>query len=555
MATGSRTLKLSILADVAGLNKSLKQGETQLNGFTGKIQGFSDKISLAFKVAAAAAAAMAVKIGVDSIKAASDLGETVSKVGVLFGDSAKEIEKFAAGAAQSLGQTKQQALDAAANFAIFGSSAGLAGEDLVKFSTDFVSLAGDLASFNNVSQDEAINAIGSALRGEAEPLRKFGVLLDAATLEAAAFKLGIYDGSGALTAQQKVLAAQQVIFAQTTTAQGDFARTSDGLANKTKILTAELANTQLIIGEALLPIVLQLATAFSEKIVPLIKQFAQGLAGNQGLNKGLSDSESAAYQWGLRINGLTKIIVSFGDELAKVTAAIIGVFVVSKITAGVQATIIAIKALITAYNALKASAIVAGVATAFALNPLLGVGAVALAAGVLVAANKLVGLGNPKLPENFTDPTSRNTGVPDSIAGANRGGSGTSTMSSLASGINSSAIDSIISSSGSGSSGASSAVKNAISSAIPKGIVYPSAPNLTASEALFSSLTGTSGNFAGNSNARPGGVYGSNINITVNGAIDSESTARQIVTILNDSQSRGTQGASNLITTPGGMGF
>ena len=123
MATGSRTLKLSILADVAGLNKSLKQGETQLNGFTGKIQGFSDKISLAFKVAAAAAAAMAVKIGVDSIKAASDLGETVSKVGVLFGDSAKEIEKFAAGAAQSLGQTKQQALDAAANFAIFGSSA------------------------------------------------------------------------------------------------------------------------------------------------------------------------------------------------------------------------------------------------------------------------------------------------------------------------------------------------------------------------------------------------------------------------------------------------
>ena len=555
MATGSRTLKLSILADVAGLNKSLKQGETQLNGFTGKIQGFSDKISLAFKVAAAAAAAMAVKIGVDSIKAASDLGETVSKVGVLFGDSAKEIEKFAAGAAQSLGQTKQQALDAAANFAIFGSSAGLAGKDLVNFSTDFVSLAGDLASFNNVSQDEAINAIGSALRGEAEPLRKFGVLLDAATLEAAAFKLGIYDGSGALTAQQKVLAAQQVIFAQTTTAQGDFARTSDGLANKTKILTAELANTQLIIGEALLPIVLQLATAFSEKIVPLIKQFTQGLAGNQGLNKGLSDSESAAYQWGLRINGLTKIIVSFGDELAKVTAAIIGVFVVSKITAGVQATIMAIKALITAYNALKASAIVAGVATAFALNPLLGVGAVALAVGVLVAANKLVGLGNPKLPENFTDPTSRNSGVPDSIAGANRGSSGTSTISSLASGINSSAIDSIISSSGSGSSGASSAVKNALSSAIPKGIVYPSAPNLSASQALFSSLTGTSGNFPGNANASPGGVYGSNINITVNGALDSESTARQIVTILNDSQSRGTQGASNLITTPGGMGF
>jgi hypothetical protein len=71
-----------------------------------------------------------------------------------------------------------------------------------------------------------------------------------------------------LTPQQKVFAAQKVIFEQTTTAQGDFARTSDGLANKTKILSAELENTKVIIGEALLPLVLQLATVFQEKIVP-----------------------------------------------------------------------------------------------------------------------------------------------------------------------------------------------------------------------------------------------------------------------------------------------
>jgi hypothetical protein len=90
---GSRTLKLSILADIDNLNKSLKQGEAGVSGFTSKIQGFSDKMSLAFKVATAAAAAFAIKIGIDSIKAASDLGETISKVGVLFGDSAKDIEE------------------------------------------------------------------------------------------------------------------------------------------------------------------------------------------------------------------------------------------------------------------------------------------------------------------------------------------------------------------------------------------------------------------------------------------------------------------------------
>jgi hypothetical protein len=103
-------------------------------------------------------------------------------------------------------------------------------------------------------------------------------------------------------------------------------------------------------------------------------------------------------------------------------------------------------------------------------------------------------------------------------------------------------------------SAAGNAVAAAISSALPSGIKYPSAPNLTPSEALFSSLTGTSGNFPG-STVSPFLAQSPNISITVNGALNSEQTARQIVTILNDSQARGTQGASNLITTPGGMGF
>jgi hypothetical protein len=395
---GSRTLKLSILADVANLNKSLKQGESDVSSFTGKLKGFSDKISTAFKVATAAAVLFAGKIAVDSIKAASDLGETISKVGVLFGESSKEIEKFANGAAQSLGQTKQQALDAAANFAIFGKSAGLSGQALVSFSTDFVSLAGDLASFNNVSQDDAINAIGSALRGEAEPLRRFGVLLDDATLKNAALELGLISTTkNALTPQQKVLAAQKVIYEQTSAAQGDFARTSDGLANQTKILTAELENTKLIIGEALLPLVLELATAFSTQVVPLIRQFAYGLTGKEGLNQGLTDSEKSAYAWGERLKSVIKTVVSLKDQIVALGAVIATVFVVSKMAAFVQGTILLITALVKAYNALKASAIVAGIASAFALNPLLGVGAVALAAGVLAAANALGSKGNVNL--------------------------------------------------------------------------------------------------------------------------------------------------------------
>jgi hypothetical protein len=138
MARESRTLKLSILADVDKLKQSLNVGSKDVDGFAGKIGDFSKKAALAFAAVAAAAGAMAIKIGVDAVKAASDLSETISKVGVLFGDTADDIEKFADGAASSLGQTKQQALDAAATFATFGKAAGLSGKDLSKFSIDFV---------------------------------------------------------------------------------------------------------------------------------------------------------------------------------------------------------------------------------------------------------------------------------------------------------------------------------------------------------------------------------------------------------------------------------
>jgi len=170
-------------------------------------------------------------------------------------------------------------LDAAANFAIFGKSAGLSGESLTKFSTGFVSLAADLASFNNVSQDEAINAIGSALRGEAEPLRKFGVLLDEATLKNAALKLGLISTTTeALTPQQKVLAAQKVIYEQTTAAQGDFARTSDGLANQQRILAAQFANLQAEVGQALLPVMLQFVKALNAMVTGDFPAFGDAIS-------------------------------------------------------------------------------------------------------------------------------------------------------------------------------------------------------------------------------------------------------------------------------------
>jgi uncharacterized membrane protein YgcG len=387
MATQSRTLKLSILAETKKLSDALKGSGKDVTTFGSQISAFGKKAALAFAAAGVAFGAFA-KIAVSS---ASDLAETISKVGVLFGSSAKEIEIFAGTAAKSLGQTKQQALDAAATFAIFGTSAGLSGQELSKFSIDFVKLASDLSSFNNTSPQDAINAIGSALRGEAEPLRRYGVLLNDASLKQAALSLGIITTTTqALTPQQKVLAAQKLIFEQTTAAQGDFARTSDGLANQTKILTAQLENMKTEIGTALLPIVLQLATAFSEKIIPNLQAFVYGLTGNNGFSDALTESQKTAFEWGERLKSVIGTVVDLKEELIVLGGILATVFVVSKISAAVAGTIALITGLIKAYNALKASAIVAGVATYFALNPAAGVAAAAIAAGVLAAAQNLI---------------------------------------------------------------------------------------------------------------------------------------------------------------------
>lgn len=389
MAGGDRTLKLSLLADTKNLIDGLNKGQKETQTFGDKIDSINKKVGLAFAAMGAAATTMALKFTKDAIGAASDMEETVSKIGVVFGNSAAEIEKFASTAARDIGQSKQQALDAAATFAVFGKSAGLSGQALVNFSTDFVKLASDLASFNNTTPEDAIMAIGAALRGEAEPLRRYGVLLDDATLKAAAMEMGIYSGSGALTAQQKVLAAQEVIMQQTSLAQGDFSRTSDGLANSQRQISAAVADAQAQLGEALLPVMLELSQFVEETLVPNLSAFISGLTGKGSMTEGLNESQKAAVEWGKKARMIFDALVALKGEIAVVAAALAAMWAVSKIQAAVMATIGFVNLLIKAYNALKSSAILAAVASRLALNPLLGAAASAAVFAAIGAAAKL----------------------------------------------------------------------------------------------------------------------------------------------------------------------
>jgi hypothetical protein len=262
--SADRTVTVRLTAIVDGWKRAMSDAGKSVDGLGDKTKRTTKDADKSLKdvgkSAAVSGKAMAVGLAAGAYAAyklagaASDLAETQSKVKQIFGASADALGAWSDEAATAMGQSKQQALDAASTFGIFGKSAGLAGDDLTDFSKRTTELAGDLASFNNTSPEDAITALGAALRGESEPIRRYGVLLDDATLRNRAMQMGLIETTKtALTPQQKVLAAYQEILAQTTTQQGDFARTSDGMANSQRIAAAEFANAKTELGEGLTP--------------------------------------------------------------------------------------------------------------------------------------------------------------------------------------------------------------------------------------------------------------------------------------------------------------
>jgi hypothetical protein len=505
MAQASRALTLKLLADISDFTKGINESQKKVQTTGDKIAAFGKKAAVALAAAGVAAGAFAIKFGKDAISAASDLSETIAKTGELFGDSTAEIERFAETAATRLGQSKQQALDAAANFAIFGKSAGLAGSDLVKFSTGFTDLASDLASFNNTSPEDAINAIGSALRGEAEPLRRYGVLLNDASLRQAALELGIVSTTkNALTPQQKVLAAQQLIYEQTSVAQGDFARTSDGLANSQRILSAQIENVKTRIGTALLPAATQLFGFIGTSLIPAVEKWSNTF------------SES-----------LGPVVTKFSDFIKTDLLPIIQLwwgYISEFVIPGIAKLFTPIlNGLFKAFETIKRSV----VSNEENLKPLLSL-------------FKTIAT----FVKDFLAPILGNTLGVALQAVAKIVGTLISLFANLV-GIINAAVNAIkaVASAGKAIGGAIGGALGfgggrAMGGPVSSGTAYVVGER---GPELF--VPGKSGTIIPN-----GAGGGTTINLTVNGAIDAEGTARTIVNLLNNSAARGTLGAAGFAT-------
>jgi hypothetical protein len=235
-------------AAIKGVDDNVKVASTGMSNFSSKLKNIAGTIGVAF------AGTQIVAFAKDTIMASSNMAESLSKVGVVFGDGAAAVEAWGKTAADSMGISNQAALEAAGTYGNLFQAFGLGQGESQKMSTSLVQLASDMASFNNTSVDDAILALRSGLSGETEPLKKFGVAMNEARLKTEALSLGLIKStSDALTPAAKAQAAYALIMKDTALSQGDYARTADGTANTMKTLQAKMEDAKVALGDALMP--------------------------------------------------------------------------------------------------------------------------------------------------------------------------------------------------------------------------------------------------------------------------------------------------------------
>lgn len=496
-AAGSRTLKLSILADIDDLKKNLGVGATQVDSFGSKVTDFGKKAGLAFAAAAAAAGAYAIKIGVDGVKAAiADEAAQVKLAGALRNATGATDEQIASVEKQILkmslasGISDDQLRPALQRLSI-------STEDVTK-AQDLLALAMDISTATGKPLEGVANALGKAYDGNTGALGKLGVGLSTTELKTMSF-----------TDTQKRLSD---LFG------GAAERNANTFSGRMERLKVTIDEAKEGIGYALLPILEKLVGYFTTYVVPIVEKLSNAFS-----NKG---------------DGIGANVVALGNTLTSVFRPIwdglVSVFnSVKDAISGNSEAFLAFGKLIADYVApvlsttLGAALKIVGSIAGTVINVIGGIiGAITAAVeGAIAVVNWLINKYNsiPLLPNIPTIPTGTAPKVTVPTAPSVGGGS-------------TSKIPTVTPPSGgsSGSSGGSSGGSGGGGS-------------MKVAAAATAAANVVSSNFnAGTFRAGEAASSGTVINLTVTGAFDKEGTARTIVETLNDSFYRGTGGAGAL---------
>ena len=236
-----------------------------------KLEAVGGKLSSAGNTLTAAVTAPLLAAGGAAIVMASDYEESLNKVDVAFGDSAERVKEFAQTTVDSYGIAEGTALDMAALFGDMATSMKVPREEAAEMSERLVGLAGDLASFKNISLDQVGTALKSIFTGETESLKELGVVMTEANLDAFALAEGFGKTTDEMTEAEKVQLRYQYVLSATQNAQGDYARTADGTANSLRTSQESAKELGVAFGQELLPQI----TPLIQKGTKLVKSFGE----------------------------------------------------------------------------------------------------------------------------------------------------------------------------------------------------------------------------------------------------------------------------------------
>ncbi|MGJ9424727.1 hypothetical protein ACHABX_02650 [Nesterenkonia halotolerans] len=229
-------------------------------------------------VGLAAAGAKVIQFGRDSVNAAADLQQSAGAVDVVFGKSATKMGKWSSQAALSVGLAKNEYNELGTLIGTQLKNGGTAMDDLAPKTNKLIGLGADLASMFGGTSKEAVEALSSALKGERDPIEKYGVSLNQARIDAKAAELGFSKVGGALSAEANQAATLAIIMNQTADAHGNFAKESNTLQGQQQRVAAQWQNIKAAVGTAFLPVLTTAFSFISATVLPVLATFADQLA-------------------------------------------------------------------------------------------------------------------------------------------------------------------------------------------------------------------------------------------------------------------------------------
>lgn len=259
------TVYIDTLVDTQGFGKGVNTMQKQIGGLGGAVK----KLGLA--IAATFAVGNLIKFGKEAIDLGSDLQEVQNVVDVTFTSMSDQVNEFARGAAEAAGLSETMAKRYVGTFGAMAKAFGFAESEAFNMSTSLTQLAGDVASFYNMTQDEAYTKLKSVFTGETESLKDLGVVMTQTALDSFAMAKGYGKTTKAMTEQEKVALRYAFVMDQLSAASGDFVRTSDSWANQTRILSLNFDSFKANIGQALINIF----TPFLKVINQIVAKMAQ----------------------------------------------------------------------------------------------------------------------------------------------------------------------------------------------------------------------------------------------------------------------------------------